>query len=265
MGYGGIMNKVKALLIDIETSPLLAYVWGLWDNNVPLNMLKADWSILSFSAKWLGDSADKIIYMDQRNAKQLDNDNKLLKKVWKLLNEADVIISQNGKRFDMKKLNAKFIEKGFKPYSSVKHIDTLVLAKKHFAFTSNKLEYMTNKLCVKYKKLKHAKFSGFELWKECLAGNVEAWNEMEKYNKYDVLSLEELYNKLIPWDTSVNFNLYHDETNYICKCGSIEFKRNGWFYKEAGKYQRYACKNCGHESKSKINMFSKTKRASLRS
>ena len=96
------------------------------------------------------------------------------------------------------------------PPSNFKQIDTLKLARKHFALTSNKLAYMTDKLCTKYKKLTHHKFEGFELWKECLDGNLKAWKEMEKYNKHDVLALEELYTKLIPWDSSVNFTLYGD-------------------------------------------------------
>lgn len=96
-----------------------------------------------------------------------------------MLDEADIVITQNGRKFDQKKLNARFILNGFKPPSSYKHIDTLVIARKHFGFTSNKLKYMTDKLCTKYKKLDHSKFPGMELWRECLKGNSEAWTEME--------------------------------------------------------------------------------------
>ena len=78
-------------------------------------------------------------------------------------------------------------------------ITTLIIAKSTFGFTSNKLEYMTDALCSDTKKSKHSKFPGFELWKECLNGNMEAWEEMEAYNKDDVISLEELYKKLSPW------------------------------------------------------------------
>jgi hypothetical protein len=123
---------------------------------------------------------------------------------------------------------------------------------------------MTDKLCVKYKKSKHAKFSGFEMWKECLAGNIEAWKEMERYNKRDVLSLEELYTKLIPWDNSVNFDLYHGTNSNRCKCGSLELMKNGFYYTSVGKYQRYRCKKCGAESRDRENLFSEEKRASLK-
>lgn len=254
----------KVLLFDIETAPIKAHVWQLWENNVALNQVECDWHLLSWAAKWLGDPPSKIMYADQRNAKDIENDKAILKKLWKLLDETDVVITQNGRAFDQKKVNARFIIHGFPPPSSYRHIDTKLLAQKHFKFTSNKLEYMTNKLCTRYKKLKHKRFAGHELWTECMDGNMAAWNEMEKYNKYDVLSLEELYTKLIPWDNGINFNVYHDGLANECKCGSAEFKKQGWFYTNAGKFQRYRCKGCGSESRSKENALTKEKVQSLR-
>lgn len=256
-------NKPRILLLDVETAPILGYVWGLWENNLGLNQMKSDWHLLSWSAKWLGEPASKIQYMDQRKAKNVEDDKKILKGIWELMNEADVIVTQNGKAFDEKKLNARFILNGFTPPSSYKHVDTKQIASRKFGFTSNKLEYMTNKLCTKYRKLKHSKFAGFELWTECLKGNLKAWKEMEKYNKYDVLSLEELYLKLRPWDNSINYNLYNDEISMVCACGSEKFERRGFFYTAAAKYQRLRCLSCGTWSRSKTNLFSIEKRESL--
>ncbi len=257
--------KLKVLLFDIETAPMLGFFWDLWDQNIPLNQIKKDWHVLSWSAKWLNDPPEKTMYKDQRHAKNVEDDKKLLEGIWKLLDEADVVITQNGKRFDVKKLNARFIENGFKPPSSYRHIDTLQIAKKHFAFTSNKLEYLTEKLCTKYKKQKHEKFSGFSLWKQCLNGNMDAWNEMEKYNKYDVLSLEEVYHKLQPWDKNINFNVFTEELNHRCNCGSTSFiKSNKFHYTNKGKYEKLICTNCGAEHKDRVNLLSKDKRNSLK-
>ena len=256
------LAKPRVLLIDIETAPITAYVWGLWDNNVPLNMVKSDWFILSWSAKWLGDAPSKTMYQDQRNAKNIEDDSKLLKEIWNLLDQADIIVTQNGKKFDIRKLNTRFILHGFQPPSSFKHVDTLQLAKKYFGFTSNKLEYMTDKLCTKYKKLKHNKFSGFSLWDQCLKGNLKAWKEMERYNKYDVLSLEELYNKLSPWDSSINFNLYHDDVINLCQCGG-KYHSKGYIYTATSKFRRFKCNKCGNEVRDRANVFSKEKQKSL--
>jgi hypothetical protein len=255
----------KILLFDIETSPLLSYTWGIWDQNVALNQIKDDWYVLAWAAKWLDDAPSKIMYQDQRDAKKIDDDKKLMQGIWLLLDEADIVITQNGKSFDVKKLNARFVMHGMAPPSSYRHIDTKVLAKKHFAFTSNKLEYMTDKLCTKYKKLSHKKFPGFSLWTECLKGNAEAWKEMEKYNKYDVLSLEELYNKLAPWDNSINFGVYNDELEQSCSCGSTKkMEKKGYAYTATGKFQRFKCVDCGKQYQAKQNLLSFEKRKSLK-
>lgn len=255
-------NKPKILLLDIETSPILASVWGLFDQTIPLNQINQDWFILAFSAKWLDD--DKIMYYDQRNAKDIEDDRELLKKVWKLLDECDVVVGQNSNGFDLKRLNARFILNGMKPPSSYKKVDTVLIARKHFGFTSNKLEYLTDKLCKKYKKLKHNKYPGFELWKECLKGNKSAWNEMKLYNEYDVLSLEELYKVLQPWDNSINVNLYSEGLENVCSCGNNKFHKNGFYYTASGKFQRYVCTGCGAETHSPKNLLTKEKKATIR-
>lgn len=133
------VNRPKVLIFDIETAPLMSYVWQLYDQNIGLSQVQSDWHVLAWSAKWLDDPTCKIMYMDQRYAPNIEDDSGILKEIWKMLDEADIVITQNGRKFDQKKLNARFILNGFKPPSSYKHIDTLVIARKHFGFTSNKL------------------------------------------------------------------------------------------------------------------------------
>lgn len=87
---------------------------------------------------------------------------------------------------------------------------------------------------------------------------------MEKYNKQDVVVLEDVYKKLIPWKDCINFNLYNNSTENVCKCGSTDFKKNGYAYTSCSKFQRWSCKTCGSESRDNKNLFSKEKKASLR-
>ena len=251
----------KILVLDIETKPIEAFVWGLWKNNVPLNMIKSDWCILSWAAKWLGE--DEVFYMDQRDAEDIEDDSDILEEIWRLLDECDIVLHQNGRSFDIPKLNARFIAHGMQPPSSFRHIDTKILAKKHFKFTSNKLEYMTNLLTEK-KKLKHAKFPGFSLWKECMKGNVEAWDEMRDYNEMDILSLEELYFKLAPWDSSLNFSVYNDGCESLCSCGNTKFKKAGFYYTNASKFQKFKCTKCGREVRDKVNLLDKDGRKKMK-
>jgi hypothetical protein len=258
-------REAKILVWDIETAPILGYVWSLWEQNVALNQIKSDWHLLSWAAKWLG--KPEVLYMDQRNAKNIEDDKAILSRLWKLLDEADCVITQNGKAFDQKKINARFILNGMGPPSPYKHIDTKQLAKKHFAFTSNKLEYMAEKLC-KQQKLKHKEFIGFDLWKECLAGNERAWEEMRHYNTQDVLATEELYLKLSPWGGSgVNLNTFHSAAEFRCQCGSNDFASRGHGFNQSGKYRKFSCKQCGawhSEAGAKNNLFSEAKKISLK-
>lgn len=255
-------NGPKILTLDIETSPVLGNVWQLFQQNVGLNQIERDWYVLSWAAKWFHE--DEVMYEDKADSWDTEDDFQLLKGIWELLNEADIIITQNGKRFDEKKLNARFILNGMMPPSSYRHIDTLQIAKRHFGFTSNKLEYMTDKLCVKYKKLKHGNFAGFELWKACLQGNPEAWAEMQEYNIYDVLSLEELYVVMRPWvKAHPNMNLYHSREQLECRCGSTNFEHNGYHYTNLSKFNRYQCQDCGAEVRDSVNLLPKEKREFL--
>lgn len=253
-------NGPKILVFDIETTPLEVYSWGIWDQTIAPNQIKEDWSVLSWSAKWLGSPKSEIMYEDQRGRKNVRDDAQLLKGIHKLLDEADIVITQNGISFDSKKLNARFALNDMGPPSPYRHIDTKKIAKKNFAFTSNSLDYMTENLNDRYTKMKSG---GFSLWIRCLAGELKAFKEMEEYNKRDVLSLEELYYKLRPWDNTVNFNVYQDHEHYICSCGSIKFHVHGYSFTNNGKFTRYKCKNCGKTHSSKQNLLSKKKRASL--
>src|ERR1700676_2529674 len=99
----------KTLLLDIETSPNLGYVWGKYKQDVI--RFNKEWYILCFTAKWLGDK--KLITcclpdFTALYAKDPDNDLGVITHLWKLLDEADIVVAQNGDEFDLKKINARF-------------------------------------------------------------------------------------------------------------------------------------------------------------
>lgn len=235
----------KCLVFDIETSPIKAYVWGLKDQNISLNQIVEDWKVLAWGAKWLGET--KVHYEDVRSK----SEKSLLIGIWRLLDEADIVITQNGQSFDSRRLNARFIQHGMQPPSPYKHIDTYLLIKRAADFTSNKLEYLTAKLCKKYKKLDHGKFPGMALWNECLKGNKKAWDEMKVYNIHDVLSTEELYMKIRAWGPKNMPNVYN--TQALCRvCGG--FAQRKGFVTGYPNLQQVRCTNpaCGRWSTEKV-------------
>jgi len=241
------MDKPKVLVFDIETFPMEVRIWQLGDQHVGLHQIVKDWSVAAWGAKWLGDSPAKTIYRDTSCNKDVRYDKNILEPLWELLDKANIVITQNGKNFDSRKLNARFIELGFPPPSSYKHLDTYKIAKSVAEFTSHKLEYLTEHLCTKYKKLSHKKFPGNSLWDQCLAGNPAAWREMKRYNIHDVLSTEELYTKLQAWTPQTMPNSEHScPRRYAIKDGTKQ--------QISGRFQIYKCNKCGKKFKGeKIN------------
>lgn len=255
----------RVLVIDIETAPVFGAVWGLFNNFLSLEQVKEDWYIMSYSAKWVGE--DTLIYRDQRNVHPMDNDSEMLQDVWKLLDEADIVVAHNGRRFDTKKINARFILNGMTPPSPYRVSDTLETAKRNFAFTSNKLQYLTDKLC-DTKKRSHSKFPGYVLWQQCLLGNMEAWDEMELYNRDDVLSLEELYLIMLPWDDKApNHGNFVDSDSPVCpKCGSVHLELQAKPYRtNVGQYELFLCNACKGWSRGRKLMNTLEQRRRLRS
>lgn len=258
------MPQPRIVTLDIETAPLEAYCWGLWEQNLGLEMVATDWTILSFSAKWLGEK--KVIYADTggRGKKHVRDDRALLAQLWDILDNADIVVAQNGAAFDLKRINSRLITAGFRPYSPIRVIDTMLVAKKTFGFTSNKLAHLTSKL-TKTKKLQHKRFPGFALWAACLQDNPKAWAEMKRYNIADTLATEELYLKFRPWvDGHPNVAVYSDSEEVQCpKCGGTKLQRRGFARTQTGQYPRFQCKECGGWARGRQTANSKAKRASL--
>lgn len=257
------MTGPKIATLDIETSPIVAYVWSLWKQNVGLNQIVTDWSILSFCYKWLDQKA--VVYHDCAGQENVRDDSNLLALLWEFLDEADIVIAQNGVAFDVKKITARFIQSGMPPPSPFKVVDTMLEAKKLARFTSNRLAWLSDVL-TDTPKSEHKKFPGFELWTECLADNPEAWAEMKKYNIVDVKATEKVYLALRPYITGhPNVAAYDDEETLTrCpKCGSDDLQSRGVALTQTGKYRRWCCNACGGWARARYTENTLAKRRTL--
>ena len=255
-------NGPRVKTLDIETSPILAYVWSLWKVTIGLNQIVKEWSILSYCVKDLGKK--KVRYEDTSKMADPRDDSELLVKLHAELADCDIVIAQNGKKFDLKKINARFIEAGLPPVHPIKIVDTMLVAKDVAAFTSNKLEWLSKHL-TDTPKYAHSEFPGMELWTECLKGNPKAWRVMKKYNCIDVPATEELYLKLRPYMIGhPNVAAYYNDENTRCpRCGSVNLRASGQAYTQTGEYTRYQCGDCGGFARSRYTQNSKAKRLSL--
>lgn len=227
---------MKILLLDIETAPNIAYVWGIFKENIPLQRLVESGYVLCWSAKWLG---EKEVFF---SSVKKESKKKMLTRIHKLLSEADAVVHYNGVRFDIPTLNKEFLLQGMPPPATYRQIDLLQTVRQRFRFVSNKLDYVAQALKLG-KKTEHA---GFQLWVQCMAGDPDAWKVMEKYNRNDVTLLEKVYYKLLPWiKNHPNHGLIDDLERSCPHCGSEKLIRRGVAVTAGGKYQRYQCNGCG--------------------
>lgn len=226
------MTGPRILLWDVETAPILAYVWRLWKTDA-IEIVE-DWHFLCAAWQWYGE--DTIHF--ERKSKQKANDRALTQTIWRLLDEADIVVAQNGDRFDQPKAWAKFIQYDLGPPSSYQQIDTLKMARKH-GFSSKSLDNLARRLNVG-KKLPH---QGKNTWLGCINEDPAAWLTMEEYNKHDVWLLNEVWGKLAPY-TNVVPNMQHWTGNGTCvnpRCGSDRIQWRGYARTHANVYKQYQC------------------------
>lgn len=237
-------NKVRVLVIDIENSPNIAHVWGLWNNNVSLAQLQESQRVICFAAKWLGEKGT-LFYSEH-----VDGYDAMVKAAYDLVNEADIIVGYNSQGFDMKHLHTTFVKAGYAPPKPYKNVDLLHAVKKAFRFPSNKLDYVVQTLKLGAK----TPHTGHTLWVQCMAGVDSAWKLMERYNRQDVVVTEKLYYRILPWiEKHPHIGMYMDTDHDRCPfCGSTKLTLDTGVTAKANvtTYDLYSCAECGGWSRS---------------
>jgi transposase-like protein len=250
----------KILTIDIETAPTIGYIWGRFKQFLSQEQILAESFILSYAYSWNGgEVVGEILTPQEINE---ENDYRLLDRLFALLNEADIVVGQNSKRFDVKIINTRLLVYGFPPPTSFKQIDTLEIAKRMFRFPSNKLGSVAKYLGLEDK----GETGGFQLWADVMKGDVFAAEAMLEYNKQDVKVTWDYYQRIRSWDNkAVNQQLYYADNSPRClKCGSSHLSpTENVAYTPQGAYNEFRCNHCGGLSRAKTNLIGKTKRQSM--
>lgn len=254
-----IKSNAKILLFDLETAPMKAYIWSKWANGVHDDQIITDWFVLTWSAKWL--FGDKVYQakVTKKEAKA-QNDKRIIKSLWNLIDEADIIIAHNLKKFDRKKANTRFLLHGLGLPSPYLIIDTLLHARRQFAITSNRLDYIAHNFLGLEGKMETPK----GLWWRAVEGDIEAIQMMADYCDQDVRVLEDVYLYLRPYiQPHPNVGLFNELDEEACTaCGGKDLKMIGDYYTNVNIYTAYRCGDCGSISRSRVTTTPiRTKRA----
>lgn len=244
-------NSPKILLFDIETSHMIVKTFSLYNDAIPYSDIVKDWFILSFSAKWLYDDEMIEHHVTSKEAKER-NDFRIVKLLWELLNEADIVIAHNGSEFDIKKANTRFIYYDIPPVFNFREIDTLKMARTYFKFSSNRLDYLGEFLGLG-RKIQNEK----GLWDKCEDGELESLQKMAVYCSQDVRLLEDIYLKLRPFAKNhPSLALYGDADGTNCP---VCFAKNTIKFHYSKLYEnRYMvgrCESCGSPVRTKQDLL----------
>ncbi len=243
-------NNAKILFLDLETMAGEGYFWNpKWETNI-IEIIEY-MNIISFSAKWLDGKHITKGLPDYKGYKANSRDDKkLVQELWKLMDEADIIVAQNGKKYDFKVANVRFLYHGLTPPSPYRVVDPKVEAKKYLYLPS----YSLNDICDYFGIGHKVEHEGWKLWKKCYAADKKAWARMLKYNRFDVILMHELYLKLLPFMTShPSLGMFTDKL--VCpKCGSDRIQSRGTIKLITTEYRRVYCTNCGGWSKTGTNV-----------
>jgi DNA polymerase III epsilon subunit-like protein len=241
-------TPAKILIFDIETAPIEAFVWSAWKQNVGSNQIINDWFMISWAAKWLFEDFTISEVLTPKEILNKD-DRRITGILHGLINEADIVIAHNGDKFDIKKINTRFLKHGFASPSSYHSIDTLKTLRRRFAITHNRLDYVGEFLGLGRK----IETGGFDLWVRCMKGDAEALNEMDLYCKQDVKLLEDVYLMIRPYiKPHPNIGLYIEENIDSCpSCGHDKLILKSTYTTTVNEYNELQCMNCGSWSRSR--------------
>ncbi len=186
----------KYLFVDLENTPIVGPVWKRHEADMIGEPFKESY-LLSFSYKWLGESkvTCRSLPMYKTYKKEPENTNLLAKDLRDLYSKADYVIGHNLKAFDDKVANTMFVTNNILPPNPHRVHDTLTYAKKYFRFSSNSLKSLAIRLGLPVK----AEAGGIGTWIGCMHGDPASWRKMEEYNKQDIVVLEAVYERFLPW------------------------------------------------------------------
>jgi len=207
-------HQIRRLFFDIETSPNICYAWRIGYNlSLQPHDIIEERKIICISYKWENEDKIHTLSWDKDQC-----DKQMLIDFVKIANEADEMIAHNGDRYDIKWIRTRCIYHRVPMFPNYRTLDTLKKAKSGFNFNSNKLDYIAQYLGVGAK----VKHSGFDMWKNVMAGDKEAMREMKHYCEGDIIVLEDVYQAMQSYiKQNTHVGVLNNNLKYSCpSCGS---------------------------------------------
>lgn len=237
---------MKILIYDLETIPTEAYVWSAWKQNVAPIQVQEQGRVVCWAAQWLGDKDKDMMFDAEWITPPVDGERDFIHNLYDLFDEADVLITFNGDKFDQLVANTEFMKRGLGPPPPHRSIDMYKVSKQRFRLLHHRMDSVAEALGIVGK----TDTGGFKLWLDVMAEKPRAQKLMEKYNKRDITVLRKIYEKLLPW---VKNHPSVSTDGHTCPaCNSSKLHKRGFHKTKVSTFQRYRCTSCGHWSRERL-------------
>lgn len=193
MEYRTIAN---ILYFDLEVSKSMMFNYGLRVPSGYINPedLYRDFYIICWSASYVGKDTVWSECVTSAEAKKW-NDKRILARLHDLMESADILAGHNVDKFDLRKVNARFLLNGMEPIVGKRTLDTLKIARSKFAFESNKLDYISQKLGLRPKD----DVRNSDWLKIVTTGDEKTLKKVNKYCRGDVRNGKGVLEKLMKY------------------------------------------------------------------
>lgn len=235
------------LFIDLETSYNTVATFYIGSKvNINHEQILEERKIICACWKWAG---DKTVRSENWGLTD-QSDYGIIETLRPFMEEADLIIGHNGDKFDIPWLHTRNLYHGGEPLPPITSIDTLKLARNHFYFNSNRLDYIS-----KYLGFKGKNKMSLRDWVDIVEYlDHRKLDKMVAYCKRDVLELEKIFNKLKPHVKLPALFAHLDSDNKCTDCGSKKLHYRGYLVTKSFKYRRFRCTKCGKWGKERTRV-----------
>ena len=234
-----VQMKINETFFDIEITGILGWAYDLYDTRI--HRVERGTTMLSFSYHIKGDNDRKGRPIIRHENLSNQTEEEMVKKLWTVFDNSDILIAHNAYKFDIKVANAKFQQFGLLPPSPYKVVDTLRASRATIKVPSHSLQA----LCEFYEIPGKAAVTHHELWYACLNGDKKAWKLMQIYNDDDVKGLMGVYERQLPWIKNHPNMGDLTQTNGVCPNCAGSVRPYGSAPRRNGRVKAYICNDCG--------------------
>ena len=228
-------RQARILTIDIERAPGTAHFYDARTDYIAPRSVVEYPRTICFAARWYGHK--RPIFA----AEWIDRD-AMIRKSWELYDQADVVYTYNGKRFDDKHLQGDWIMAGLAPPRPWKAVDLFAVVKANFAFEHKSLDAVSRRLG------RPGKVHSFNMQMaiDACNGDRAAQRMMRIYNVGDIELTEWLADRLRGWITThPHVGTFGDDVR-CNQCGGDDLTLQPTRYRAVLiDYALYRCDACG--------------------